>query len=65
MTNVQHEKFAKLMGEIELMEEQVLKLEASGVNPEKFQKLLEDLGEARKKLSRLSDGCGPGRTPGA
>lgn len=65
MTDVQHEKFAKLMGEIETLEAKVDKLETSGVDPAKFKTLLEELAEARKKLARLSDGCGPGKTPGA
>ena len=65
MTDVQHEKFARLMREVEELEEQVGKKEAAGVDPAKYQALLEELGEARKKLARLSDGCGPGRTPGA
>jgi hypothetical protein len=65
MTDVQHEKFAKLMCEIETLEDQAIELEASGTNSEKLKTLLEELGEARKKLARLSDGCGPGRSPGA
>ena len=62
MTNVQHEKFARLMREVEELEDKVAAMEASGVEPARFQKLLEELGEARKKLARLSDGCGPGRS---
>ncbi|MFA6173099.1 MAG: hypothetical protein WC701_05380 [Kiritimatiellales bacterium] len=62
MTDVQHEKFARLMREIEELEDKVATMESSGVEPAKFKKLLEELAEARKKLARLSDGCGPGRS---
>lgn len=62
MTDVQHEKFARLMREVEELEEQVIGLEASGTDSGKLKLLSEELGEARRKLTRLSDGCGPGRS---
>ena len=65
MTDVQHEKFARLMREAEELEEQVLDLETSGANLSRLRLLSEELGDVRKKLARLSDGCGPGRAPDA
>jgi hypothetical protein len=65
MSDVQREKFDRVMREVNELEEQVDKLEVSGVDPATYKTVLEDLAEARKKLTRLSDGCGPGRTPGA
>jgi hypothetical protein len=65
MSDIQREKFARVMREVDELEEQVDKMDASGVDPAKYKTLLEELAEARKKLTRLSDGCGPGKTPGA
>jgi hypothetical protein len=62
MTDVQHEKFARLMREVEELEEQVMKLEAAGADLAKLKLVMEELAEARRKLTRLSDGCGPGRS---
>jgi hypothetical protein len=62
MTDVQHEKFARLMREVETLEEQAMELETSGTNPAHLKLLLEKLAEARSKLTRVSDGCGPGRS---
>ena len=65
MKDIQREKFARAMREVEELEDKVAQMEAAGITSGKFQILLEELAEARKKLTRLSDGCGPGRTPGA
>ncbi len=65
MTDVQHEKYARLMADVAALEDQVVALETSGDNPEELKRLMEALGEARVRLSRLSDGCGPSRAPGA
>ena len=62
MTDIQHEKFARLMREVEKLEEQVIELEASGTNLAQLKLLSEELAEARRNLTRLSDGCGPGRS---
>lgn len=62
MTDIQHEKFARLMREVEELEEQVMKLEAAGADLAKLKSVMEELAEARRKLTRLSDGCGPGRS---
>jgi hypothetical protein len=61
MTDVQHEKFARLMREVEELEGQVMELEAAGADLAKLKLVMEELAEARRKLTRLSDGCGPGR----
>ncbi len=65
MTDVQREKFARVMREVDELEEQVSELETAGADLAKLKLVMEELAEARKKLTRLSDGCGPGKTPGA
>lgn len=65
VTDVQHEKYARLMAEVEALEDQVVALETSGNNPDELKRLMAALGEARVRLSRLSAGCGPSRAPGA
>lgn len=58
MIDVQHDKYARLMGEINALEGQVTELEASGNDHDKLKTLLGELSEARNKLSDLSNGCG-------
>ncbi len=58
MTDVAREKYARLMAEIEILEN---KIELSGkesVNPAEVVVLKNDLAAKRNELSRLSDGCG-------
>jgi len=62
MKDIQREKFARAMREVEELEDKVDQMESAGITSGKFQTLLEELAEARKKLTRLSDGCGPGRS---
>lgn len=64
MIDVQHEKYARLMGEINALEGQVTELEASGTDHDKLKAVLEELGVARNQLSNLSNGCGHVRKPG-
>jgi hypothetical protein len=64
MIDVQHEKYARLMDEINALEGQVTELEASGIDHGKLKAVLEDLGVARNQLSNLSNGCGHVRKPG-
>jgi prefoldin subunit 5 len=64
MIDVQHEKYARLMDEINALEGQVTELEASGTSHADLKALLENLAEARNKLSNLSNGCGHVRKPG-
>jgi len=54
MHNVTREKFAKLMDDIEELED---KLEAKDTK-ENIKVLREELIEKRNELQRLSDGCG-------
>ncbi len=63
MTDIQHEKYARLMAAVEELEEKVDELEKNDADPETLKKALEELGEARTKLTRVSDGCGPTRSP--
>ena len=54
MHNVTREKFAKLMDEIEELEDKIESKENAG----KISVLREELIEKRNELQRLSDGCG-------
>ncbi len=65
MKDIQHEKYAHLMMEVEELEEKVDELEKAGDKPGDLKAALEELAEARGKLTRVSDGCGPSRAPGA
>jgi hypothetical protein len=58
MIDVQHEKYARLMDQINVLEGHVTELEASGSDHDKLKTLLGELSEARNKLSDLSNGCG-------
>ncbi len=58
MTDIQHEKYAKLMSEVETLEDQIFAMKKEGTLPEELRDLLEALAEARSKLARTSDGCG-------
>ncbi|MHC4886988.1 MAG: hypothetical protein ACYTGH_18075 [Planctomycetota bacterium] len=74
MTDVAREKYMRLMEEIENTEEMIENLEKEvkvaedSPNPddapairEELQALQEKLATQKAELSRLSDGCGPGR----
>ncbi len=65
MTDIQHEKYAHLMSTVEALEEKLYALEQAKGDPEEITRVMEALGEARVHLSRVSDGCGPSRSPGA
>lgn len=54
MHNVTREKFAKLMDEIENLEDKI----ESKDSKENISVLKEELIEKRNELQRLSDGCG-------
>ncbi|MBU8901850.1 MAG: hypothetical protein KOO69_03840 [Victivallales bacterium] len=54
MHNVTREKFAKLMDEIEELEDKI----ESKENADNISVLREELIEKRNELQRLSDGCG-------
>ncbi len=54
MHNVTREKFAKLMDEIEELEDKI----ESKENADNISALREELIEKRNELQRLSDGCG-------
>jgi hypothetical protein len=53
--DIEKQKFFKLMGIIEELEE---KLEILNKNDEKFKALYDKLIDARNELARVSDGCG-------
>ena len=65
MTDIQHEKYARLIDQVESLEEQLDALEQANGDVEEIKRLQEALGEARVRLTRVSDGCGPSRSPGA
>ena len=65
MTDIQHEKYAALISRVETLEDELDALEQAQGDPDQIQALQEQLGEARVRLSRVSDGCGPSRSPGA
>lgn len=62
MADVIREKYMKLMGEIEDLEDKVEALEAANADQSELQAAQEELGAKRHELQRLSDGCGPGRS---
>ena len=63
MTDIQHEKFAQLMSDIETLEEQVATVEKEGVDDALLLEMKNNLAEARNRLAQLSDGCGTGHNP--
>ncbi len=65
MTDIQHEKYAALINKVETLEDALYALEQAKGDPDEITALQEQLGEARVHLSRVSDGCGPSRSPGA
>ncbi len=65
MTDIQHDKYAHLMATVESLEDKIFELEKAEGDPQEIKRLQEELGEARVRLSRVSDGCGPSRSPGA
>ena len=71
MTDPGREKYARLMGRIEVLEEQIEELQrrlagdlgaidrpTTVSHRKELQELAEQLGMARSELSRVSDGCG-------
>jgi ribosome-interacting GTPase 1 len=64
MTDIQHEKFMSLMGEVEGLEEQLAAQQKSGASAEAIAALQDQLADARHRLQQISDGCGTGRNPG-
>lgn len=59
MKDLIHEKFAKLMNEVETLEEDIEQQEtAKNVSEQELLNLKEKLAELRNELKRLSDGCG-------
>ncbi len=59
MKDLIHEKFAKLMNEVETLEEDIEQQEtAKSVSGQELLNLKEKLAELRNELKRLSDGCG-------
>lgn len=63
MTDIQHEKFAQLMGDVETLEEQVEAARKEGAAEEMIFELNAKLADARNRLAQLSDGCGTGHNP--
>ena len=63
MTNIQHEKFMSLMGEVEALEDQLAAQQKVGAASEGIAELQDKLADARHLLRQLSDGCGTGRNP--
>jgi len=63
--DVQREKYLKLMARVDDFETEVEELEKAGADEWVLKAAQEKLAEARHELARLSDGCGPGRNPGA
>jgi len=64
MSDIQHEKFAQLMSEVEELEGQIAALKKEGTEPSRLAELQEKLIEGRNRLTQLSDGCGHGHNPG-
>jgi hypothetical protein len=57
-TDVLRDKYVHLMTEIEVLEENIEKLEKKSVAGKKLEMLKEDLAMKKNELARLSDGCG-------
>lgn len=64
MTDIQHEKFAQLISEVEALEEQVSAAEKEGVEEGCLLEMKAKLADARNRLAQISDGCGTGHNPG-
>lgn len=59
MTNAAREKYARLMGEIETLEDAVEAMKSKGSSDKnKLSAMNEALIAKRNELARLSDGCG-------
>lgn len=59
MKDLIHEKFARLMDEVEALEEDIEQKEKNkSVSTRELLNLKEKLAEMRNELKRLSDGCG-------
>lgn len=63
MTDVQHDKFMSLMGEVETLEDQLAAQQKVGAASEVIAELRDKLADARHRLRQLSEGCGKGRNP--
>ena len=65
MTDIAREKYQRLMGRIETLEEMIEELQGQLADPQaaeavarELKDLTEQLAQARSELGRLSDGCG-------
>ena len=59
MKDLIHEKFARLMDEVEALEEDIEQKEKNkSVSAQELLNLKDKLAEMRNELKRLSDGCG-------
>ena len=59
MKDVTREKYARLMSEIENLEDFISDLEEQAdADPSELKKLKDELAEKRAELTRISDGCG-------
>ncbi len=61
MSDVQKEKYMKMMAEVEQLEDRIEELENNGAPQKELKSLQEDLAAKKHELQRVSDGCGPGR----
>lgn len=62
MKDVQHEKFAQMMAEVEAIEDEIAALAKDGSMDERIKELRGKLAEARNRLTQVSDGCGTGHS---
>lgn len=57
-TDVQRQKYLKMMTEIEDLEDKIEELEKKKADAGKLTALKEELAARRNELARVSDGCG-------
>jgi uncharacterized protein YdcH (DUF465 family) len=59
MKDIAREKYARLMDEVERIEDLITELEQGQISdPEELAQLKEELAAKKNELARLSDGCG-------
>lgn len=59
MKDITREKYARLMDEVERIEDLITELEQGQISdPEELAQLKEELAAKKNELARLSDGCG-------
>lgn len=59
MKDIAREKYARLMGEIEQIEDLITEVEGQdSPDQEELEKLRAELAAKKNELTRLSDGCG-------